>query len=96
MTLDTPDSDPSIQPVTQPDGTRVMEIPPYIRRNANHQLMVTVAEPVMHDGRTTVGIIQLTREARDVDRSLFAVRSSILSLFLMALALTILLSWYCH
>lgn len=94
MTLDTPDSDPSIQPVTQPDGTRVMEIPPYIRRNANHQLMVTVAEPVMHDGRTTVGIIQLTREARDVDRSLFAVRSSILSLFLMALALTILLSWY--
>lgn len=94
MTLDTPDSDPSIQPVTQPDGTRIMEIPPYIRRNANHQLMVTVAEPVMHDGRTTVGIIQLTREARDVDRSLFAVRSSILSLFLMALALTILLSWY--
>ncbi|RFO99997.1 histidine kinase, partial [Komagataeibacter xylinus] len=94
MTLDTPDSDPSIQPVTQPDGTRVMEIPPYIRRNARHQLMVTVAEPVMHDGRTTVGIIQLTREARDVDRSLFAVRSSILSLFLMALALTILLSWY--
>ncbi|GBQ60157.1 two component sensor histidine kinase ChvG [Komagataeibacter swingsii DSM 16373] len=94
MTLDTPDSDPSIQPVTQPNGTRVMEIPPYIRRNARHQLMVTVAEPVMHDGRTTVGIIQLTREARDVDRSLFAVRSSILSLFLMALALTILLSWY--
>ncbi|WP_370636297.1 stimulus-sensing domain-containing protein [Komagataeibacter sp. FNDCR2] len=94
MMLDTPDSDPSIQPVTQPDGTRVMEIPPYIRRNAHHHLMVTVAEPVMHDGRTTVGIIQLTREARDVDRSLFAVRSSILSLFLMALALTILLSWY--
>lgn len=94
MTLDTPDSDPSIQPVTQPDGTRVMEIPPYIRRNADHQLMVTVAEPVMHAGQTTVGIIQLTREARDVDRSLFAVRSSILSLFLMALALTILLSWY--
>lgn len=94
MMLDTPDSDPSIQPVTQPDGTRVMEIPPYIRRNANHQLMVTVAEPVMDDAQTTVGIIQLTREARDVDRSLFAVRSSILSLFLMALALTILLSWY--
>ncbi|WP_258365835.1 sensor histidine kinase [Komagataeibacter rhaeticus] len=94
MMLDTPDSDPSIQPVTQPDGTRVMEITPYIRRNANHQLMVTVAEPVMDDAQTTVGIIQLTREARDVDRSLFAVRSSILSLFLMALALTILLSWY--
>jgi two-component system, OmpR family, sensor histidine kinase ChvG len=41
-----------------------------------------------------VGIIQLTREARDVDRSLFAVRSSILVLFFVALAITVLLSWY--
>ncbi|POF61776.1 stimulus-sensing domain-containing protein [Novacetimonas maltaceti] len=94
MTLDTPDTDPSVQPVAGPNGMRIMEMPPYIRRTAHQRLMVTVAEPVMHDGQTTVGIIQLTREARDVDRSLFAVRSSILSLFLMALALTILLSWY--
>ena len=94
MTLDTPDTDPSVQPVAGPNGMRIMEMPPYIRRTAHERLMVTVAEPVMHEGQTTVGIIQLTREARDVDRSLFAVRSSILSLFLMALALTILLSWY--
>ena len=94
MTLDTPDTDPSVQPVAGANGMRIMEMPPYIRRTAHQRLMVTVAEPVMHDGQTTVGIIQLTREARDVDRSLFAVRSSILSLFLMALALTILLSWY--
>ena len=47
----------------------------------------------MHNGQT-VGIIQLTREARDVDRSLFAVRSSIVVLFFVALAITVLLSWY--
>ncbi len=69
------------------------DTPPYIRRTADHRLLVTVAEPVMHDGHT-VGIIQLTREARDVDRSLFAVRFSILLLFCVALVLTVLLSWY--
>ncbi len=69
------------------------DTPPYIRRTADHRLLVTVAEPVMHDGHT-VGIIQLTREARDVDRSLFAVRFSILVLFCVALVLTVLLSWY--
>ncbi len=69
------------------------ETPPFIRRNAAHQLLVTVAEPVEHDGQT-VGIIQLTRAAREVDRSLFTVRSSILVLFLVALAITVLLSWY--
>ena len=36
----------------------------------------------------------LTREAREVDASLFAVRMSILGLFGLALALTVLLSWY--
>lgn len=69
------------------------ETPPFIRRTADHRLLVTVAEPVAHEGHT-VGIIQITREARDVDRSLFAVRSSILVLFLVALAITVLLSWY--
>ena len=69
------------------------ETPPFIRRTADHRLLVTVAEPVAHDGHT-IGIIQLTREARDVDRSLFAVRSSILVLFIVALAITVLLSWY--
>jgi two-component system sensor histidine kinase ChvG len=69
------------------------ETPPFIRRTADHRLLVTVAEPVAHDGQT-VGIIQLTREAREVDRSLFAVRTSILVLFSVALAITVLLSWY--
>lgn len=92
ITLDTPDTDPSVQPVAG-GGQAAPEMPPYIRRTANRHLIVTVAEPVMHEGQT-VGIIQLTRQARDVDRSLFAVRSSILSLVLVALALTVLLSWY--
>ena len=92
-----PNADPNAQPEVReqlrfgdPDSS---ETPPFIRRTADHRLLVTVAEPVAHDGQT-VGIIQLTREAREVDRSLFAVRSSILVLFVVALALTVLLSWY--
>lgn len=69
------------------------EMPPYIRRTRDDRLLVTVAEPVEHN-RHTVGIILLTRDAREVDESLFAVRVSILGLFLLALALTVLLSWY--
>jgi len=38
--------------------------------------------------------VLLTREAREVDASVFAVRISILELFGLALALTVLLSWY--
>ncbi len=88
-------ADPEAQPdlpqaFGDPDSS---ETPPYIRRTADHRLLVTVAEPVAHEGHT-IGIIQLTREARDVDRSLFAVRSSILVLFFVALAITVLLSWY--
>jgi len=69
------------------------ETPPYIRRTRDNRLLVTVAVPVERD-RRTVGIIALTREAREVDASLFTVRVSILALFGMALALTVLLSWY--
>ena len=69
------------------------EIPPYIRRTRDNRLLVTVAEPVQHDGRT-VGIILLTRAASEVDHSLDAVRRSILDLFLLALLLTVLLSIY--
>ncbi len=69
------------------------EMPPYIRRTIDDRLLVTVAEPVERD-KHTVGIILLTREAREVDASLFAVRMSILALFGLALALTVLLSWY--
>ncbi len=69
------------------------DTPPYIRRTRDNRLLVTVAVPVERD-RRTVGIIALTREAREVDASLFTVRVSILALFGMALALTVLLSWY--
>ena len=69
------------------------ETPPYIRRTKDDQLLVTVAEPVERDHHT-VGIILLTRDAREVDSSLFIVRISILALFGLALALTVLLSWY--
>ena len=69
------------------------EMPPYIRRTKDNQLLVTVAEPVERDHHT-VGIILLTRDAREVDSSLFVVRVSILALFGLALGLTVLLSWY--
>ncbi len=69
------------------------QMPPYIRRTKEGQLLVTVAEPVEHEHHT-VGIIVLTREAREVDASVFAVRISVLGLFGLALALTVLLSWY--
>ena len=69
------------------------ETAPYIRRTRNNRLLVTVAVPVERD-KHTVGIISLTREAREVDQSLFTVRMSILALFGLALGLTVLLSWY--
>ena len=69
------------------------EMPPYIRRTEHNRLLVTVAEPVQRD-KQTVGIILLTREAREVDAALFAIRVSILGLFGLALVLTVLLSWY--
>jgi two-component system sensor histidine kinase ChvG len=69
------------------------EADPYIRRMQDGRLLVTVTEPVERD-RHNVGIVLLTRDAREVDASLQAVRSSILGFFGLALLLTILLSWY--
>jgi two-component system sensor histidine kinase ChvG len=69
------------------------EMDPYIRRMQDGRLLVTVAEPVERD-RHNVGIVLLTRDAREVDNSLFSVRVSILGLFVLALLLTVLLSWY--
>ena len=69
------------------------EMDPYIRRMQDGRLLVTVAEPVERD-RHNVGIVLLTRDAREVDDSLFSVRMSILGLFILALVLTVLLSWY--
>ena len=69
------------------------EMQPYIRRTQDNRLLVTVSEPVQRNQRT-VGIVLLTRDAREVDDSLVAVRVSIVELFLLALLLTVLLSWY--
>jgi two-component system sensor histidine kinase ChvG len=69
------------------------EMPPYIRRTFDNRLWITVAEPVERD-KHTVGIVLLTREAQEVEDSLLAIRLSIIALFGLALALTVLLSWY--
>jgi two-component system sensor histidine kinase ChvG len=69
------------------------EMPPKIWRAHDNRLLVSVVEPVLRD-RHTVGIIQLTREAREVDDSVLSVRTSILEFFVVALVLTVLLSWY--
>ena len=69
------------------------EMPPYVRRTQDDRLLVTVAEPVLRN-RQTAGIVLLTREAREVDDSVLAVRVSILALFALALVLTVALSVY--
>ncbi len=69
------------------------EMPAYIRRTNDNRLLVTVSVPVEHN-RHNVGIILLTREAREVDDSLLSIRVSILALFSIALVLTLVLSWY--
>lgn len=95
-------SQPGVGPEWQPDvreefrldiASQSHEMPPYIRRTTDGRLLVTVAEPVQRDHQT-VGIVLLTRDAREVDASLYAVRMSILALFGLAFLLTVILSWY--
>jgi two-component system, OmpR family, sensor histidine kinase ChvG len=69
------------------------QAPPYIRRGPQHQLLITVAEPIQR-ANTTMGVVLLTRDASAVDRSVFEVRVSILGLFTLALVITVLLSIY--
>ena len=69
------------------------QIPPYIRRTEENRLLVSVAEPISRN-RRNLGVVLLTREAREVDDSVLAVRLSILALFALALGLTVMLSWY--
>jgi two-component system sensor histidine kinase ChvG len=89
-----PDWQPDVKEEVRLTGSnQSREMPPYIRRTQDNRLLVTVAEPVARN-RHTVGIILLTREAREVDDSLLAVRVSILLLFSLALVLTTMLSWY--
>jgi two-component system, OmpR family, sensor histidine kinase ChvG len=85
-----PDTKEEIR-ISSSDQSR--EAPPYIRRTRDGRLLVTVAEPIERN-KHTVGIVQLTSEAREVDDSLFAIRSSIVGLFVVALILTVLLSFY--
>ncbi|MDD2875777.1 MAG: stimulus-sensing domain-containing protein [Acidiphilium sp.] len=66
---------------------------PYIRRAPDGRLLITVAEPIVRS-KQSVGVVLLTREATEVDRAVFAIRVSILGLFVLALALTVLLSAY--
>jgi two-component system sensor histidine kinase ChvG len=66
---------------------------PYIRRTGDGRLLVSVAEPARRGGHP-VGIVLLTREAREVDERLFQIRASVLLLFGTALLLTVMLSFY--
>jgi two-component system sensor histidine kinase ChvG len=89
-----PDWQPDMrEELRQNSANQAREMPPYIRRTDDNRLLVTVAEPVQR-GRHNVGLILLTREAREVDKSLFTVRMSILALFGLALLLTVIMSWY--
>ncbi|MDE8348621.1 MAG: stimulus-sensing domain-containing protein [Acidocella sp.] len=69
------------------------EAPPYVRRSADGQLLVTVAEPISRS-QQNVGTVLLTREAGGVDRAVLAIRISILGLFALALGLTVIVSFY--
>jgi len=89
-----PDWQPDVREELRLTGTnQSREMPPYIRRTADNRLLVTVEEPVLRTLHT-VGIVLLTREAREVDDSVLAVRLSVLELFTLALGLTVMLSWY--
>jgi two-component system sensor histidine kinase ChvG len=86
----------------QPDAREALQLTsatpdqdaaPFIRRSADGQLLITVAEPI-NSGQQNVGTVLLTSEAEEVDRAVFAVRISILGLFALALALTVAVSFY--
>ncbi len=68
-------------------------VTPYIRRTADGRLLVSVAEPARR-GAQSVGIVLLTREAREVDQRLIEIRTSVLTLFAIALVLTVALSFF--
>ncbi len=69
------------------------ETAPFVRRAPQGQLLITVAEPITRS-QQNVGTVLLTREASEVDAAVLAVRISILGLFAIALALTVLVSFY--
>ena len=94
---DAPDFDwqPDLGPDRREELRMALEggVTPYIRRSADGRLLVSVAEPARR-GTQSVGIVLLTREAREVDRRFFEIRASVLLLFATALILTVALSLY--
>jgi len=87
------------QPALGPDRREELRVAleggvrPYIRRTQEGRLLVSVAEPARR-GNQNIGIILLTREARQVDERLLEIRSSVLALFLLALVLTVAASLF--
>ncbi len=94
---ETPDFDwqPDLGPDRREELRLALEggVRPYIRRTGDGRLLVSVAEPARRGGQS-VGIVLLTREAREVDERLFQIRASVLLLFGTALVLTVMLSFY--
>lgn len=89
------DWQPDLGPERQAELRLALEggVTPYIRRTPDGRLLVSVAEPARRGGQA-VGIVLLTREAREVDARLFEIRVSVLGLFLLALVLTVAVSVY--
>jgi two-component system sensor histidine kinase ChvG len=87
------------QPELGPDRREELRIAleggvrPYIRRTREGRLLVSVAEPARR-GSQSVGIVLLTREARQVDQRLLEIRTSVLGLFILALLMTVATSLY--
>ncbi len=86
----------------QPDARQALQLtsagpnqeaPPFVRRDKQGQLLITVAEPIQRS-QQSVGTVLLTREADEVDSAVLAVRISILGLFALALGLTVIVSFY--
>jgi len=89
------DWQPDLGPERQAELRLALEggVTPYIRRTPDGRLLVSVAEPARR-GAQAVGIVLLTREAREVDVRLFEIRASVLGLFVLALFLTVGVSVY--
>ena len=89
------DWQPDLGPERQAELRLALEggVTPYIRRTPDSRLLVSVAEPARR-GAQAVGIVLLTREAREVDERLFEIRASVLGLFVLALILTVAVSLY--
>lgn len=69
------------------------ELPPYIRRTAQHELIMTVVEPVLRE-RKAIAVLQLTRYDSEIDRSLVKMRSVILTMLVISMVGALGLSWY--